>query len=385
MPSYVQDLLDQKKLAEAVAYVQSDAVGYRTIENLADEDDNVVTYGQLLSIKRPKESSRKLLTKGSNAISYDRLLLFRELVSGDLFYVVCRKQSQTNSALWAIHDIYIGSYLCFYEPCLGDEIHGVKIVECSTNPIPILPSAQYQRIQDLVPALEESTHIQGFFLEVEKIVLKKVVTHRACPSRTCDSCHIPDDPCPAQVGGRTSNTCIKAKVYIAELEAANCGQKFISYTSQSLANLFIHPDSLQLARINSIRLREAIDRILQLYMGEGVRFLISGWYKRRYLPDGSPSNSCKLHLSRIQPRRFLNVALYREVQNNPVAPHIAAPAHAVRRVNDFMGGEDNVEQEDCARNPHRSPSPASIQEGEDEDEEVPSGSRPSKRSRNTMS
>jgi hypothetical protein len=121
----------------------------------------------------------------------------------------------------------------------------VKVLECATNPLPILPSAQYQRIQDLVPALEESTHIQSIFIEVEKIVLKKVVTHRACASRQCDSCHIPDDPCPAQVGGRTSNTCIKAKVYIAELEAANCGQKFISYTSQSFANLFIHPDSLQ--------------------------------------------------------------------------------------------------------------------------------------------
>jgi hypothetical protein len=138
----------------------------------------------------------------------------------------------------------------------------------------------------------------------------------------------------------------------------------------------------QLARINSISLRDAISRILQVYMDEGVKFLITAWFKRRYLPDGSPTNSCKLHLSRIEPRRVLNVPLYREVQANPVAPHIAAPAHAVRRVTDYMAGEDDVEQADCARNPHRPRSPASSHEGDDEVEEVPTGSRPSKRLRN---
>ncbi|KAA0200761.1 hypothetical protein HAZT_HAZT011898 [Hyalella azteca] len=308
MPSYVQDLLNQKLYAEAIAYVKSDEVCYK-----------------------------------------------KELVSGELFYLICRKPAHTNAALWSLHDTYIGSYVCFYEPSLGDEIHGIRVIECSTKPVPIVPTAQYQRIQDIVPALEESSHIQSFFIEVETVILKKLVTHRSCPSRQCDSCHMPEDPCPAQAGGHSCGTCIHAKVSIPELEAANSGQKLISYTSENLAKLFIHPDSLKLSQINSIRLRQAVARILQSYRNEGIKFIVAGWFKRRYLPDGSPSNQCKLHISMLKPRRRLDdVLLYREQQEEAIAPPIEAPAHAIRLSN-FMGGEEELarssQHEDLAENP----------------------------------
>ncbi|XP_047737769.1 uncharacterized protein LOC125178325 [Hyalella azteca] len=345
MPSTVENFLLEDKVAEATAYVQGDNVEYRTLENIKIEDEDIVTYAMLLSIKKPKKSARTLVGKKTMIAEYDRLFLFREVIEGKLFYVLCKYQTNTNCLLWAEDDIFIGSCVAFFEPTLEGDVHGIPLIQCETRPVPIIVDLAKIKISPILPTLQDSEHLTSFFIEVSDIDFCRITPERACASRQCDSHHMTNTSatCPGQSGGSTRNIALYAPhVSIPELQHQdNHGEKTTFY-SESLAQLFIHPNSLKRATLNTKKLRLAVSRILLEYKKNKITWLVAGWFKRHYGPDGTPSKVRKHHLVSIVPRRILDVQLYDEntTPGKQVKPNITAPGRFLNPGPSYVGEFD---------------------------------------------
>ncbi|XP_018015008.1 uncharacterized protein LOC108671923 [Hyalella azteca] len=325
MSSIVNKLLYAKKYAEAVAYVTGDNVRYRKLEEITVEEDKIVVYGEILSIKKYNpDSTRKLAnSKGLVISKYDRLVLFREVVGGSPFYVLCQNQAESNKLFWRYTDIHIGCVVAFFEPIIGASIHGIKQLSCISKPVPVR-NAAIANINTVMPEFEELNHIQCFTVQSDICIFRPSII-RACASRGCDSQHMePYKKCPSFGGGRVN--CISMHGYFQIKELSSITEDTVQFCSESLAAVFIHEDSRKMSEAGFPDIKNAVEDILAYYKENQTSFLVSGWYKRRHEADNTPSASITLHLSSVRPQNIIvGAPLFRQVVNHDAMADAGAP------------------------------------------------------------
>ncbi|XP_018012669.1 uncharacterized protein LOC108669771 [Hyalella azteca] len=331
MVTYVQGLLQKGQLTQAEAYMFSGEVTHRSVDRVKNDEEDTVLFAQILSVKRPKTDARKLLYSTGGSISkYDLLILFREIMHGGCFYMIFKTSNETHRALLHLSPPYLGRTVALYEPTQAATVHNINVIECSTSLVPLTCQIQNMRVTDWtehLPDLEDAQHVGTFLVQLNSIKVSRACAISACSSRECDSNHMPYKPCPFNGNASSFALCISLNITLdCKRYDYSIYNNVFSFTSENLAKIFVHKDSLKLKMLDVDELRRAVAQVVAYYKEQGVPWLCACWFKRCYEDDGSPSSYRNLHISSLWPKRVLEDApLYRETPESNLA--IEYPIH----------------------------------------------------------
>ncbi|XP_047738838.1 uncharacterized protein LOC125178640 [Hyalella azteca] len=380
----VQDLIDEENWQEATTYVVQKGK-YTSLlqlrqeeqdEECAEEEDQRVVYGLILSIKKYHDNSRKLpfLRHGKIVAKYDRLVLLRKLKTGEAFYIIAATQEEAFHLFRSPNVPYIGQWVAVYEPRSAGKIHQLTILDTNTSLVPLAlsPNTADIRLSTVLGAASSKEPVMTFLIEVpaSDVLLGTVGLPPACSAVMCNSLHLnvlgkssekSGKSCPALVGGRTDHRTLTCSVTIKGHKISRC-----PFSSETLANLLISKTVLQSEKIYQDRVREGVKKLFKSFVDSDISIIVGGWFKLTVAPADSDQDAPKLrrnvHISLLTPKAlpedFQPISIDRD--NNPgmtiptTAPQAEIhPSIRQRRMHAYMTPDMTAERAEDVAGPSR--------------------------------
>lgn len=202
-------LMKENKFTRVLDYVSEANNEYVSLQDLngprRDELTDCIMIAEVLRVKvfNPS-SSRQVLFKGKFNLSksqvrkpYDRLLLCREVRTGEAFYVMSSSLKESCMLMYMRGVCWLGSRIVLYEPEVRSSMYGCDVVTVR-DPLVVIDKNNYANdISIPVEIDEKESKIRPFFFKAASVKYKRVKVVDCCDGSACDGGHDETVMCPS--------------------------------------------------------------------------------------------------------------------------------------------------------------------------------------------
>ena len=158
---------------------------------------------EVLKIKRwdSKQAERRSIThrlfrnQKSVSVPYDRLIILRELLTGEVFYLISENVERTKLLFTISKVTWQGCRVTLFEPTCDKKMYNLPLVKLHEPLIPIDRSNVQTELTVPLILEDPSDCLKCFFVVADELQFDRLRVERACASSFCDGNHGIDSQC----------------------------------------------------------------------------------------------------------------------------------------------------------------------------------------------